>query len=574
MATFYKYAERSAESQVNWAEIGKDMTDMLRQEVAVREEKKAAIDEATRRYAEELSNAPQGEHEPGSTEALRFADQATKYMLQQEKLLKSGLLDPRDYMIARQNLTDGTRQAFGAMKEFQAKYAELMERAKTDKSSLLEIENLEEIQGYGNFRQSGFFIDSPTGRVNVGLKEEQDIDGQKVMGLKSGSTRGMQYIQGGIFGRIDKFKPREALVGIADTLGTEIQASIDPATMSKLGSITSVEDLRLRNDIDPATKEVLFEFYSSMKSSVNSAMANPLQKASLLRDTLGYTTTTDPEAAAKDPNLILKVTDPDTGRAEYKFNDTQNAAAEKWMTGQLLGMITRKETIDQGGQVSRQRADSTGEDAEQKARADAKNIAENLVFALTGDANKSNSGTKFISGLTGIDFNKTKNGFSIVDENGNLQEFKFRADGKTLADPTSFVKSFVGPLARVYDINQDVLIREFQNFLPKGATLNETTEATGFEAQASDQAPLDELNTIVSESIQTPKLTPYLQKLTSGEALTEQFNKFISPKLSGVKFDYNAAGNVFVDVNGVESAGYKVGDPAKNKTALKNMQDC
>jgi hypothetical protein len=573
MATFYKYAERSAESQVNWAEIGKDMTDMLRQEVAVREEKKAAIDEATRRYAEELSNAPQGEHEPGSTEALRFADQATKYMLQQEKLLKSGLLDPRDYMIARQNLTDGTRQAFGAMKEFQAKYAELMERAKTDKSSLLEIENLEEIQGYGNFRQSGFFIDSPTGRVNVGLKEEQDIDGQKVMGLKSGSTRGMQYIQGGIFGRIDKFKPREALVGIADTLGTEIQASIDPATMSKLGSITSVEDLRLRNDIDPATKEVLFEFYSSMKSSVNSAMANPLQKASLLRDTLGYTTTTDPEAAAKDPNLILKVTDPDTGRAEYKFNDTQNAAAEKWMTGQLLGMITRKETIDQGGQVSRQRADSTGEDAEQKARADAKNIAENLVFALTGDANKSNSGTKFISGLTGIDFNKTKNGFSIVDENGNLQEFKFRADGKTLADPTSFVKSFVGPLARVYDINQDVLIREFQNFLPKGATLNETTEATGFEAQASDQAPLDELNTIVSESIQTPKLTPYLQKLTSGEALTEQFNKFISPKLSGVKFDYNAAGNVFVDVNGVESAGYKVGDPAKNKTALKNMQD-
>lgn len=158
MATFYKYAERSAESQVNWAEIGKDMTDMLRQEVAVREEKKAAIDEATRRYAEELSNAPQGEHEPGSTEALRFADQATKYMLQQEKLLKSGLLDPRDYMIARQNLTDGTRQAFGAMKEFQAKYGELMERAKTDASSILEIENLEEIQGYGNFRQSGFLL--------------------------------------------------------------------------------------------------------------------------------------------------------------------------------------------------------------------------------------------------------------------------------------------------------------------------------------------------------------------------------------------------------------------------------
>jgi len=76
MATFYKYAERSAESQVNWAEIGKNMTDMLRDEVALREEKKAAIDEATRKYAEQLSNAPQGEHVGAKEEALRFADHA------------------------------------------------------------------------------------------------------------------------------------------------------------------------------------------------------------------------------------------------------------------------------------------------------------------------------------------------------------------------------------------------------------------------------------------------------------------------------------------------------------------
>ena len=354
MATFYKYAERSAESQVNWAEIGKDMTDMLRDEVALREQKKAAIDEATRKYAEELSNAPQGEHEPGSTEALRFADQATKYMLQQEKLLKSGLLDPRDYMIARQNLTDGTRQAFGAMKAFQTNYAELMERAKTDKSSLLEIENLEEIQGYGNFRQSGFFIDSPTGRVNVGLKEEQDIDGQKVMGLKKGSTRGMQYIQGGIFVRIDKFKYQESVDDIVGRLGVEIQQTLDPATISKLGTIRSDEDIRLRKDIDPVTNKPLFDFYTSIRESAKASVANPLEMASLLVDTLRYKTTTDPAAAAKDPNLILKVTDPDTGRAEYKISDAAQKAGEDFLVQQIIGGVTRKSTIDQGGQVQRQ----------------------------------------------------------------------------------------------------------------------------------------------------------------------------------------------------------------------------
>ena len=572
MATFYKYAERSAESQVNWAEIGKDMTDMLREEVALREQKKAALDENTRRYAEELSNAPQGQHEPGSTEALRFADQATKYMLQQEKLLKSGLLDPRDYMIARQNLTDGTKQAFGAMKAFQTNYAELMERAKTDKSSLLEIQNLEEIQGYGNFRQSGFFIDSPTGRVNVGLKEEQDIDGQKVMGLKKGSTRGMQYIQGGIFGRIDKFKYQESVDDIVGRLGVEIQQTLDPATMSKLGTMRSNEDIRLRKDIDPVTDKPLFDFYTSIRESAKASVANPLQIASLLVDTLGYKTTTDPAAAAKDPKLILKVTDPDTGRAEYKISDAAQKAGEDFLVQQIIGGITRKSTVDQGGQVQRQDP-SAAVINRGKEKADATNVAENLIFATTGDANKSDSGTKFLTGLTGLPFKKLKDGISITDEDGNLQTFKLRADGKTLADPLGFIKSFIGPIARTTGLNQEDVLREVKRLLPQGAKLNETTVASGFDEQAEEQAPLDELNTIVSESIQTPKLTPYLNVLKSGEALTDEFNKFISPKLSGVKFGYNAAGNVFVDVNGVESAGYKVGDPAKNKAALKNMQD-
>ena len=43
MPTYYKYAERSADSQVNWAEVGKGISDMLADEVKIREEKKAEI---------------------------------------------------------------------------------------------------------------------------------------------------------------------------------------------------------------------------------------------------------------------------------------------------------------------------------------------------------------------------------------------------------------------------------------------------------------------------------------------------------------------------------------------------
>ena len=42
--TFYKFAERSAESQINWNEVGRQLSDVVNEEARVRQEKKAAID--------------------------------------------------------------------------------------------------------------------------------------------------------------------------------------------------------------------------------------------------------------------------------------------------------------------------------------------------------------------------------------------------------------------------------------------------------------------------------------------------------------------------------------------------
>lgn len=57
--TYYKYAEKQADSQVNWFQVGKDLTDMLKKETEIRDQKKAAIDEASRQFGQELENAPQ-----------------------------------------------------------------------------------------------------------------------------------------------------------------------------------------------------------------------------------------------------------------------------------------------------------------------------------------------------------------------------------------------------------------------------------------------------------------------------------------------------------------------------------
>ena len=54
MATYYKWAERQADTTINWAEVGKNLSDTLKEEVAIRELKKAAIDEKTRQLSDTL----------------------------------------------------------------------------------------------------------------------------------------------------------------------------------------------------------------------------------------------------------------------------------------------------------------------------------------------------------------------------------------------------------------------------------------------------------------------------------------------------------------------------------------
>lgn len=457
MATFYKYAERSADSQVNWAEIGKNMTDMLRQEVAVREEKKAAIDEATRKLAQEVSNAPQGESVSAKEEAIRLADQVTKYMLQQERLLKSGLLDPKDYMVARQNLTDGTRQAYQTMKEFQEKYGELMEGVRNGTTSIISVKELEKIQGYGNFRQSGFFIDSPTGKLNVGLKEEQVIDGKKVIGLKPGSTVGMQYIQGGINGIRKTYDYRADIMELTNSLGEEIRVTLDPATMTKLGTAKTLSDLRQRivkiAGDQPGKEKELFNFYDAMEAAFEGMLTNENNLGSLLADTMGYEWTDNPEEANKNPKSLLGGVDPNTGQPSLEFTDSNKQAAKDFMMQQFLGTIKVKETVEGMGFVPRPPQRSQAEIDEANRRRDAENFGRNLGRGLKSpNAEERDNAIKYLGQAAGRQIDIVGGKIFVYDLDG-----KGKSEFNLNTDPEKLASSIISALGS--DLPEDVILK-------------------------------------------------------------------------------------------------------------------
>ena len=168
MATYYKYAERNAEDYVDWGTIGKTMSDTLLKEQQNRDKMKADIDAASRQYGETLMNAPQGDHEGMTNYALDFASNAQQYQLMQLKNLKSGRLELKDYLVGRENLKQGTSDAFGVIEKYQAKFGEYSQRFKEGKAAGLETFLLGEVEGFGNLNASALYINPVNGQVSSG----------------------------------------------------------------------------------------------------------------------------------------------------------------------------------------------------------------------------------------------------------------------------------------------------------------------------------------------------------------------------------------------------------------------
>jgi len=546
MATYYKYAERSAESQVNWAEVGKDMSDMLKEETRIREEKKAAINEASRKYGQVLTNAPQGEHEPARQAALKFADNASKYMKMQDQLLKSGQMNLRDYTIARQNLLDGTDNAFGAMKDFQAVFSEKMERARTDKSALYEVRKMEQAQGFGNWSQTELYINPPDGSVNVAKKTKKVIDGQEVytMDDKPGEFASINYVKGLIQGQWNKYDTNIVTDAFAKGLGEEMKSiQTQFATLNRTGEIKSISDITSRTDIDPDTKKIMYKFIDSENQMITAALANDFDRASVLTDSKkfapngkAYDYTQNPEEAKANPNLILEVIDPATGQGAIKFSPEQIKESDSFIRNEARAKYTYKEEIKVTPQLERNEPRAvTGVEIDERNRiADAKNFAENMATALTGkDPVAIANAVKYLANKSGKMVDRTATGMIVKNADGtNASTYNFMENGK-ITDPKKLTKAMVSAFGT--SLPEDKIVQFANQFIGSNA-LETKTSATGFETPAPKQKVLDVFNTKVKTDFGNPDLVKTVSAIADDSDIADELNSSIGVKY-GVEFD-------------------------------------
>jgi hypothetical protein len=359
MATYYKYAERNADSQVNWAEVGKGISDMLKQETTIREQKKAAIDQATREFQQTLENAPQGQFQDANKFTNDYAHSMMEQQMIDNRLLKSGQMKLQDFTFRRQNYVDGTNTLFDLQKLYQENYKKKMEGIQSGELQALTGANMASVEGFADFSKSKAVIDPTTGVVNVGIMRPNPTTG--VLELTN-DVAPVNVIKGKILADIPAFKVEEAMNNTVKNLGESMDYIYQAATKTGAGTVTKLLGIgALQGEVKkhPEFQDSIDKANAAINSTIDSYFANDYNISSVLTQNTGKYSqesfTYDKDVAAKDKSKILLKINTSTGLpiidksgAHYK---EQEKEARDWVRTQLLGKIDDKRQVDVTGTI-------------------------------------------------------------------------------------------------------------------------------------------------------------------------------------------------------------------------------
>ena len=433
MPTYYKYAEREADSYVNWGEIGKSMTDMIKEQNRIRETKKDAIDKASREYGQKLQDPPQGQDKANNEWTLKFANDASKFMLMQDRLLKSGQIGVKDYTLARQNVMDGTERMFNLTKDYQANYAKKMERYKTLQSSGFEPWLMAQAEQFGNFNQSGGYIDPVTGNVTVAMREKQIIDGKEVYVMSNNPNEftTVSALRDQLNTEYNRFNLDATTETFAKGNGKYISAVRSLGTKTKEGQIMSIEDV-MSKDYGKDKNNPIWQFQQAERQWAESQIVNAYSGMSILKDWKmaaaangqQYDFTYNADEAKANPNLILVRKDPSSGQPTPMLNAEQKEEAINFLitdARRKYDKITDIKTYGEGTYFAPQPPSQASID-EKKYEEEAVNFGKNLGRFISGtEAEKAVAASYFSD--RGVVAKQIGNKFYVTGPNGT-SEFK------------------------------------------------------------------------------------------------------------------------------------------------------
>jgi|TARA_R110002153_G_scaffold4195_6_gene20170 hypothetical protein len=258
MATAYKRVARdTANTQIDWNEVGNNLTNVLKEENRVREETRTAIDSASREYTARLNDVPQGGNSDLNTFAIDGANKLTEQKLIMTGLLKSGQMSVKQYTLMNQNLVDGTDQAFSLLENYNAEWETKMamnnsglppgEQASSTQNWLMET-----VEGFGNFGkgagQSSMVINPLTGIVSMAKMIPADPSNPNGPLIPDpDNIESVQVLENRIKQKITKFDVMAASEEYNEMVGEQKVVMQNLGSTYKKGIFKTISDVRSKS---------------------------------------------------------------------------------------------------------------------------------------------------------------------------------------------------------------------------------------------------------------------------------------------------------------------------------------
>ena len=505
MPTYYKYAERSADSQVNWAEVGKGISDMLADEVKIREEKKAAYETAFQDDMKQLSTQPQGDWQDGTNVINNFAHNMMEQKLIDYKALKSGKMKPREYTLRQQNYTNQTNSALDLNKRLQEKRGKAIAAFQAGKLQAMSIADLKHVQEYTDFSNAEIIVDPYSSIFTLGRMETKMINGEKVKVI-SKNTLPVNIASILIESNKLPYDVNKDIDNTVNGFGSQINILRELATQTKAGSITKLTGIGpLQGTKDPQFRGVIDQFNKAVDQKITEFITNKDNLASILTTQLNYNVdsfTRNPDEA-KQKGKILTNIDPithfstlDESGPNYK---EQVKEASDWIRTQILSKMDNKVEVELGGFAPQPRQLSQYEYERADAKKEAIILGEQISNLITGDANKIATSIAYIEGMDNVtQVIKSKDAIKIItkDKEGQSVTNSYPLSGNNAGD---IGKSLVNQL-NPDKLSQTIVI-DYVNQFNKNKKVNLVDTLTGKKTVDFFQTPTKAGGTIAGGNI-------------------------------------------------------------------------
>ena len=313
MSTGFGYVRDSKPNIIDWADIGKKMSDSLELEIKDRQKRKDDINAKAGEFSSQLLDQPQGAYAEANRFFADFSQQASQQALRDLQDLKSGRLSEQEYYQRRANLQSGTDLMFKAGKLFNDNYSQAMQRIQDGSASVLEADLKAKMEGYLNFAKSGAYINPLTGTVNVSI-----LDNNGNVSSKRGDFMDASELVKLSSEKFDNFKLDETIKNITDRLGNITYRTPDGKTIK-----VSTIDFDLLDKKDQA--KFKNKFNNAIDSEVDAIVGgiNSKAAASILADHSGESyslafdiNNTDENKIIFDPNGNVQLTESQLNKAK------------------------------------------------------------------------------------------------------------------------------------------------------------------------------------------------------------------------------------------------------------------